>query len=275
MNMEQLLSALLLGAFCLCLTPSARNSAAEKDHLVPINKPIGSSAAYEQLWKQKLLVTPGDIATFVGLPGSSGVETAVSVYRVPGKDGSLPGNYWVTATQSRDRLWNRIGPGGATADLTNIDILKCDAPITESAAIAVRKSWLAVLSKTRPQRESNVIRVDSSRELFSVVDDHGTLLEGQNLDDPTANVRGLIDVALSLLEYCGVPADRRPAHARKIEKAASGLLGRIHNEARGKNGREQKKRSVDLGKSEQKRPACESRQIGSRLRTLRSIRLAT
>ena len=226
--MKQLLITQMVVTLCFGITLDCCASPRDEDHLVPIEKTIGLSATYEQLWRQKLLVTSGEIARFVGLPGTLGVETAISVYRDPGKKESLPGNYWVTATQASQRLWNCIQPGAkGQIDPNMIHIVRCDAPITESTALAVHKIWLTMLSQARPQRSSNRILVDSSREIFSAVDNEGKVWQAQNLNSPSENTKMLIDMALSLLEYCGTPEDRRPSLSRDIEKTASHMLARV------------------------------------------------
>jgi hypothetical protein len=208
--------------------PDCRAARPHRDYLVPVTKPLGSRAAYEELWQQKLLVTPGEIARFVGLPGTGGVETTVSVYRAPGKEGSLPGDYWMTATQASESLWNCVEPGTKDqVDPNAIAVERCDAPIPESTALTVHKSWLTMLSQSRPQHDSRVIPVDSSREIFSAVDADGRILQGESSTAPKKNTKALINIALSLLEYCGADAHSRTTIATDIEKAASNLLDRV------------------------------------------------
>src|SRR2546430_7319756 len=87
------------------LTTSSAGDMAS-DHLVPVPNYSGSAPLYRKLWSQKLLLTPGDTARFVQLPGSQGVEKAVSVYQDVSRPGALPGGYWVTVTE----------PSGALSD---------------------------------------------------------------------------------------------------------------------------------------------------------------
>jgi hypothetical protein len=225
--MKRLFLTRIVLTLYLGLTLNCRASS-QDDHLVPMAKAAESSARYQQLWRQKLLVTSGEVARFVGLPGNSGLETAVSVYRASGKKGSLPGNYWVTATQASQRLWNCVVPGAkGRIDANMIRIVRCDAPITESTAIAVHKSWLAMLSHARPQTNSNEILVDSSREIFSAVDDRNRVLEAQLPGAPGKSTMMLINMALSLLEYCGAHSDQRASIAGNIEKQAGILVRRV------------------------------------------------
>src|SRR2546429_9559832 len=80
------------------------------DHLVPVeeaNNTQSPESAYRKLWEQKLLVTPGEIARAVHLPGNVGVETAVSVYR---EESTKKPSYRVTATQASRPLWDCVAP---------------------------------------------------------------------------------------------------------------------------------------------------------------------
>lgn len=236
--------ALLMATLCLCTSLSNRASGSDADHLVPVEKALGTRAAYGELWQQKLLLTPGEVARFVGLPGTVGVETAVSVYRTPGKKDSLAGNYWVTATQASERLWNCVErPGERKVDSNTIHIERCDAPIAKSTAIAVHKVWLAMLSQARPARHSNEIVLDSSREIFSATDSQGNVLQAESSTDPQANSRALIDIALTFLEYCGAPVEQRMSIAHKIEREASNLLKRLERSNAGRQKKISRKRN--------------------------------
>lgn len=215
-------------ALCIGISPECRASSPEEDHLVPLKEVVGSSAAYQELWQRKLLLTPGETARFVSLPGTVGVETAISVYQAPGKENSLPGNYWVTATQASERLWNSVAPGAENrTDPQTIRVERCDAPIAEATALALHKLWVTMLSQSRPQQKSNEIVVDSSREIFSAANSSGIVLEGESSISPKQNTKALISIAASLLEYCDAPAGKRAELTSNIEKTTSKLLARV------------------------------------------------
>lgn len=223
----------IVATLCFGQASDCGAARSHRDYLVPVKKALGSRAAYEELWQKKLLVTPGEIARFVGLPGTAEVETTISVYQAPGKEGSLSGDYWVTATQASERLWNCVEPGAKqSVDPDTIAVERCDAPIPESTALAMHKTWLAMLSQSRPQRNSREIPVDSSREIFSAVDSEGRVLQGENPTAPKENTKALINIALSLLQYCGADTPERAAIVTDIEKAASDLLGRVASNSR-------------------------------------------
>jgi len=197
------------------------------DYLVPVRKETGSGAAYERLWRQKLLVTNGEIARFVGLPGNVGEETSVSIYRRTIHDGN--DQYWVTATQASERLSNAIPQPGVnkTVDPQKIAIQRCDAPLPDSTAITIRHVWIAMLSQIRAEPKSDAITIDSSTEIFSAIDASGKLLQGQTSSKPGKDSLALVELALSLMEYCDAPASRRVDKAREIEREATDLLNRV------------------------------------------------
>ena len=222
-------------ALCVGISLECRASRLDEDHLVPVKEAVGSSATYQELWQRKLLLTPGETARFVSLPGTVGVETVISVYRTPGKENSLPGNYWVTVTQASEQLWNCVGPGPEDrVDPQTIRVERCDAPIAEATALALHKVWLTMLSQSRPQRKANEILVDSSREIFSATDPTGMVFQAESSTAPKQNTKALISIAASLMDYCDAPAAKRAELTRKIEETTSKLLARIASSSGGK-----------------------------------------
>jgi hypothetical protein len=91
----------------------------------------------------------------------------------------------------------------------------------------MQKIWLAMLSQSRPQRNLREIPVDNSREIFSAKDADGRVLQGESSPAPKENTMALINIALSLLQYCGADVHERATIAADIEKAASNLLDRV------------------------------------------------
>jgi hypothetical protein len=215
-------------ALCIGISPESRASSPDEDHLVPLKEVLGSSAAYQELWQRKLLLTPGETARFVSLPGTVGVETAISVYQAPGKENALPGAYWVTVTQASERLWNSVAPGAENrTDPQTIGVERCDAPIAEATALALHKVWVTMLSQARPQKRSNEIIVDSSREIFSATNSSEIVLQGESSTAPKQNTKALVSIAASLMDYCEAPVAKRAELMRNIEKATSKLLARV------------------------------------------------
>jgi hypothetical protein len=188
-----------------------------------VKEAYGLSAVYREVWQRQLLVTPGEIARFVSLPGTNDVETAVSIYRESGKNNSLPGDYWVAVTQATESLWRAVE---SKIDPTTIRVQRCDAPIPESTAVAVQKAWIAMLTQARPRKATGIV-VDSSQEIFSTAKPDGAILEGESSSAPKQSTKALIDIALSFMEYCEAPAAKRTQLTNSIAKTASKLLARV------------------------------------------------
>jgi hypothetical protein len=115
----------------------------------------------------------------------------------------------------------------------------------------MHKTWLAMLSQSRPQRNSRKIPVDSSREIFSAVNSEGRVLQGESSNTPKENTRALLNIALSLLQYCGADTAERATIVTDIEKTASDLLGRVasnngnRSEVRNRGKARERKRTSD------------------------------
>jgi hypothetical protein len=213
-------------ALCVGISLDCRASRPDEDHLVPLKEAYGLSAVYHQVWERQLLVTPGNVARFVSLPGTGDVETAISIYRKSGENGSLRGSdYWVTVTQASESLWRAVE---SKTDPTTIRVQRCDTPISESTAVAVHKAWMAMLAQTKAQQKSG-ISVDSSQEIFSAAKPDGAILEAESPLTPKQNTKALIDIALSFMEYCDAPVAKRAQITSKIEKAVSKLLARVES----------------------------------------------
>jgi hypothetical protein len=221
--MKRICAACLLATLLSGLASHSSGARTTWDYLVPVEKETGSGAAYEKVWREKLLVTNGELARFVGLPGNVGEETSVSVYRRTGQSGD--GQYWLTATQASKRLWDAIE---GTLDAKAVGVQRCDAPLPESTALAIHRVWIAMLSQVRPEPKSEQsIAVDTSTEIFSAAGSDGRLLQGQLSSEPGKNSSALLQLAFSLMKYCDVPQSERANKAREIEREATDLLNRV------------------------------------------------
>lgn len=197
------------------------------DHLVPFEEAADAEtpeAAYETLWRQKLLVTPGEIARSVHLPGTVGVETAVSVYRSPFSEGE----YWVTATQTSESLWACVAPDAARPiDSNSIKVVELKARLPETTALALQKVWRAMLLGVREPPKSTEMLLEGSTEIFSAAAADGRVLIGQFQGLGQRNTAALSTLANLLLQYCDSPEAERVDIVGKIDKAASDLLSRV------------------------------------------------
>jgi hypothetical protein len=200
------------------------------DHLIPLKKPFdarGPELAYRTLWQRKLLVTGGEVARSVHLPGNVGVETVVSVYRGDSERGA---GYYVTATQASRSLWDCVAPDAKKpVNADSIRIVRADAPLPTSTAVIVGKVWVAMLRRTREGRKADKIWLDSSKEIFSAVAPDGRMLLGELRGLGERRTSALSNLAGSLFQYCGAPVSQRPQIARSIEEAAAALLKEIEH----------------------------------------------
>lgn len=200
------------------------------NRLIPVDpfSEVSDGADYKNLYERKLFVTNGDAARFISLPGTLGTERTVAVYRLTAKEASLPGNYWVTATETSAKLWPCISVPGQTrqpVDPRTIRVRRDDAPLPASTAQLIHEAWVAMLMR-KQSPSGHIIRGDSTTLIFSAVDSRGSLLRGQ-IDSVKGNSKDLWELGESLIEYCRAPASKRVEFARKIEKNSVRLLRRI------------------------------------------------
>ena len=179
---EALLAPIFSALICPMLVHASDASPAKEanDHLVPVVEYLGWAQQYRTLWREKLFVTPGEVARFVHLPAFTDLEIAMSVYKRKGMTGSLAGDYWVTVTEPSAPLSKCIPSVNVEhpVDPKTIQIRRTDAPLPESTALTVKKLWAAMLRQKAPEN-SGAIAVDSSTELFSGAGASGRVIEAQ------------------------------------------------------------------------------------------------
>jgi len=220
--MKQILTVGILVFFCHGAPLATLCHASTVDHLVPLEENYGLLLQYERLSREKLLVTPGEIARFISLPGSGSVETSVSVYQMPGKSGSLPGDYWVTVTQASKSLWEATQ---SDSKPETVKVERLDAPLPQVVAQSVHDAWVRMLMRIKPASKSeDEVMVDSTQEIFSASKSDGTVMEGQAPTHPGPKTKGHIEIAFSLIEYCDKPPALRNKIARDIQKHVRKLI---------------------------------------------------
>jgi hypothetical protein len=199
--------------------------------LIPVERSleIADGADYRRLYERKLFVTRADLARFTYLPGLSGTEQTVAVYQSPGKAGSFPGSFWVTATEASGRLLACIpipGQEERPVDPRSISVRRDDGPLPASTAQTLHAVWLAMLARTQPLHQQ-VIRGDTPTLLFAGLDSRGNLLRAQ-ADSVKGNTKDLWRIADSLIEYCRAPQPQRAELALQLEIKSSRLLKRVN-----------------------------------------------
>jgi len=218
----------IAGVFCglVCSVASlASTREPSSDHLVPIDP--YSNPTYRRLYKQKLFITPGEVARFVSLPSAIQPELAVSVYRAGAAGDAVV--YMVTVTQPSSRLWDCIPTGDekftgrSIVDPRTIRTIRWDASLRESTANAIHTLWLAMLRQTKPDPCKNCADTDTSTEIFATTDSRGKLLEARAPIAPKDRTSTLVNLAFSVADYTRASASQRPALAERIERTASDL----------------------------------------------------
>ena len=196
------------------------------DHLIPANDFLADSH-YRAVVNKRLLVTPGDLARCVWLPGNVGSEGAVSLYKRKGKGrGADRVEYRMTVTQAAKPIWESIGKEEA-GGRSQIEVRRFDALVPEAMALAIAKLWRAMLTRMTTPPAGNSVSLDAGTELFSAtVAGHEVV---GRLDKNAANKDSLelLDIANSLLEYFNYPPSQRPDRAKQIRDQALALKDRI------------------------------------------------
>lgn len=187
-----------------------------------------SNPPYERLCREKLFVTPGEVARYFFVPIWRDPETLVSIHRSrPQRAGSLPGNYWVTVTRPTrriDRLFT--DPNAHPSEAKAIRVERRDAPIPESTAQAIHRVWLAMLRGARARTRLDG-QLDSDAMFFSATDAAGKTIRAEQygLGDDGFE---LGQIGQFLIGYGYVSGRERAALAREIEAKASALYKRVH-----------------------------------------------
>lgn len=189
-----------------------------EDYLIPIPPAEGASAAYKVLYEKKLFVTRADVARYLFLPALQGREGSAAIYRASHKKGGLPGDYWLTTTISSANLWDCVS-GSCNSD--TIKIRRWDVPLQEKMAQAIQRVWVLALKNTKTP-SAPVLRIDSSRQIFSAADSTGIQMRAETFEFGRNN-RRLILLGEALLEFCALSPNERLAARQNIERDASSL----------------------------------------------------
>lgn len=183
-----------------------------------------------RLYERKLCVTKDDLARYVFLTNAKTVgDNSVAVYRALGRDRSLRGDYWVTATEVATSLGADLSVAREKrlpVDAHNFKVRRADAPIPASTAQIVHELWLTMLERSRVNERAVPC---SPTAIISATTARGLRLKAVtvSLDDDSVCL-ALMRLGLSLLNYPDLPATQRARAAREIERESQLLLKRVN-----------------------------------------------
>lgn len=169
-------------------------------------------------YEAKLCVTPDEVARYVFLTNRWDYgDRSAAVYRARRKKGSLPGDYWITATVAED---STRGPRHR-----NVGVRRYDAPLPESVANVLHELWVTVIEKT-PTVEDAIPCAPTA--VFSATTNKGVRLRAVTVYlDEKSLCNPLLTLGGWLVDYGKLPTSQRGEAARKIEKESRRLLERV------------------------------------------------
>jgi hypothetical protein len=167
-------------------------------------------------YEAKLCVTPDEVARYVFLTNRwDDGDRSAAVYRARHKKGSLPGDYWITAT---------VAEHSTRGDRRNVGVLRYDAPLPESVAKVLHELWVTTIEQV-PVDEDAIPCAPTA--VFSATTKKGVGLRAVTVDlDENSFCHPLLTLGGSLLDYAELPLPKRPQAAAEIEKQARRLLQR-------------------------------------------------
>lgn len=222
------LAALVANAFLWSFVVPNGSAGESDNRLTPLGECLAREGAASIIdresvsrYEAKLFVTPDEVARYVFLTNRWDYgDRSAAIYCVRRKKGSLPGDYWITATVAED---STRGPH------RNRRVQRHDAPLPASVAHAVHALWLAVLQQT-PTDEDAIPCAPTG--VFSVTSSNGARLTAVTVDlDQDSFCIALMNVGGSLVDYAKSPPSERTQAAAEIEKASAKLLQRVEEAA--------------------------------------------
>jgi len=193
---------------------------ASEDHLVPREDRSEVRNYYGALAK-KLIVTPTDYGRFLVLrsPASVG-EDSVALW-------SNAAGFQLTYTKASRNIYYSLMSPNDPVYRGAVTTARIDAPISASAAAAVRRAWTVMLQNISPRREPlRQIIIHGEVYEFSIGARRpvvGAAIEGQT----GRNASEMINIGRLLIDYSRATLPRRQSIAREIERRATRLATRV------------------------------------------------
>lgn len=195
------------------------------DHLVPFPPSV-----YDELRPfvyKKLFLTDANYGRMLEFPQDRARgELAVSVNcgKAAGDD-----QCFVTLTKATKNIGYIREDNLAEFPVTLIEkvrVLRRDAPIPLSTALAIRAAWMKLLQNTRPGRLDSSVVVDGEKIEFWITTRDGRSLKGEISGRPGTSVIKLVNLGRKLAKYCDQPANQRAKRLEEIKSDATALVGR-------------------------------------------------
>ncbi len=168
-------------------------------------------------YEAKLCVTPDEVARYVFLTNRWDYgDRSAAVYLARGKKGSLPGDYWITATVAEE---------STRSHRRNVGVHRYDAPLPESVANVLHELWVTTIEQCRI--DENAIPC-APTAIFSATTKKSIRLRAVTVSlDEKSLCHPFLTLGESLVDYAKLPTSRRVEAASKIEKESRRLLKRV------------------------------------------------
>ncbi len=212
--------ARLLIASLLTTVVASSPARASEDHLVP-REERSEVRNYYGVLAHKLFVTPADYGRFLVLrsPASVG-EDSVALW-------SSGARAQLSYTKASRNIYSSLMSPNDPTYRGPVTTARIDAPISASAAAAVRRAWGAMLQHISPRREPlRQIIIHGEVYEFSIGSRRavvGAAIEGQT----GTNASEMINIGRLLIDYSRAALPRRERLAREIERRATHLASRV------------------------------------------------
>lgn len=169
-------------------------------------------------YEAKLYVSPDELARYVFLTNRWDYgDRSAAVYRARRKKGSLPGDYWITATVAED---------STRGHRRDVSVRRYDAPLPEAVANVLHELWVATIEQSPTDEDAKPC---APTGIFSATTKKGVYLRAVTVDLPDQDsiCIALMDVGGSLVDYAKLPRSKRPQAAAEIERECVRLLNRV------------------------------------------------
>lgn len=218
----------LLPALLSLLTMSARASAADQAHLLPIGPtfdvgpPIGRS--YSRACERMVFGKSNWILRY--FRASESITTGLSIVS------DARGRYSVSVKQARPELYSVVANAfyrklDLQSALESVKVNEATAEIPESVAKAVHRQWVALLSNVRSNEKLPDPYILSAGVILYAKTADGNILEGKMPPGGFRykNLASVEDVVDDLLKVCAEPERRRKNLFGSIEERAAAFSG--------------------------------------------------